>query len=59
MILACDDNDDGCDDGGDQERDVNLDVGEEDKPLVAATRFEFASGLSTAYRASWVLAADA
>ena len=49
MVLACDDNDNGCNDGGDQERDVNLDIGEENEPLVAAARFEFAGRLSAAY----------
>jgi len=59
MVFAADKYHDGGDDGGDEECEVDLHVGEEDEPFVACALFEFACGLGAAYAAGGIFAADA
>lgn len=57
--VAGDDDYDGRDDGGDEECEVDLHVGEEDEPFVAGAFFEFACGFGAADAAGWVFTSDA
>lgn len=59
MVFTRDQHDDCGDDGGDEESEVDLHVGEEDEPFVAGALFEFARRFGAAYGACWVFAADA
>lgn len=59
VVLARDDDDDGGYDGGDEEGEVDLHVGEEDEPFVACALLKFAGAFGATDGACWVFSSDA
>jgi hypothetical protein len=58
MIFPRDYDYDGCDNGRDEESKIDLDVGEENEPLIPRPFFELAGGFGTAYAACWIFSSD-
>lgn len=59
MVFSRDEDNDGCNDCADEEGQIDLNVGEEDEPLVSGSFFELTSRFGAAYTAGWILSANA
>jgi hypothetical protein len=58
MVFSRDYDYDGRDNGRNKESKIDLDVGEENKPLIPRSFFELAGGFSAAYAACWIFSSD-